>query len=144
MSNEVKTQAGQPVSPTAAPERKREGRKLPAEAGILFILIGIAVLFEIMGWVFKGDTFLFNPQRLFIIVLQVSVVGLLAIAVTQVIITGGIDLSSGSVLAISAMVAASFAQTPENTRAVYPALTNLPFVIPLLAGLCRRNFGRAG
>ena len=88
-----------------------------------------------MGWVFKGDTFLFNPQRLFIIVLQVSVVGLLAIAVTQVIITGGIDLSSGSVLAISAMVAASFAQTPENTRAVYPALTNLPFVIPLLAGL---------
>ena len=81
-----------------------------------------------MGWIFKGDTFLFNPQRLFIIVLQVSVVGLLAIAVTQVIITGGIDLSSGSVLAISAMVAASFAQTPENTRAVYPALTNLPFV----------------
>jgi ribose/xylose/arabinose/galactoside ABC-type transport system permease subunit len=89
-----------------------------------------------MGWVFKGDTFLFNPQRLFIIVLQVSVVGLLAIAVTQVIITGGIDLSSGSVLAISAMVAASLAQTPENTRAVYPALTNLPFIIPLLAGLC--------
>ena len=104
--------------------------------GILLILIGIAVLFEILGWVFKGDTFLFNPQRLFIIVLQVSVVGLLAIAVTQVIITGGIDLSSGSVLAVSAMVAASLAQTPENTRAVYPALTNLPFIIPLFAGLC--------
>ncbi len=134
MSNEVKTQAGQATG--AAPEKKREGRKLPTEAGILFILIGIAVLFEIMGWVFKGDTFLFNPQRLFIIVLQVSVVGLLAIAVTQVIITGGIDLSSGSVLAISAMVAASLAQTPENTRAVYPALTNLPFIIPLLTGLC--------
>ena len=133
MSNEVKTQAGQ-ASAAAAPEKK-QGRKLPTEAGILFILIGIAVLFEIMGWIFKGDTFLFNPQRLFIIVLQVSVVGLLAIAVTQVIITGGIDLSSGSVLAISAMVAASFAQTPENTRAVYPALTNLPFVIPLLAGI---------
>ena len=104
--------------------------------GILLILIGIAALFEILGWVFKGDTFLFNPQRLFIIVLQVSVVGLLAIAVTQVIITGGIDLSSGSVLAVSAMVAASLAQTPENTRAVYPALTNLPFIIPLFAGLC--------
>ncbi len=143
MSNEVKTQAGQAVSAAAAPERKREGRKLPAEAGILFILIGIAVLFEIMGWVFKGDTFLFNPQRLFIIVLQVSVVGLLAIAVTQVIITGGIDLSSGSVLAISAMVAASFAQTPENTRAVYPALTNLPFIIPLAGGFMRRDFGGA-
>ena len=135
MSNEVKTQAGPATSAAAVPEKK-QGRKLSSEVGILLILIGIAVLFEIMGWVFKGDTFLFNPQRLFIIVLQVSVVGLLAIAVTQVIITGGIDLSSGSVLAISAMVAASFAQTPENTRAVYPALTNLPFVIPLFAGIC--------
>src|SRR6476661_635501 len=135
MSNQVKTQTGPATGSARTPEMKRK-RKLPAEAGILFILIGIAVLFEIMGWVFKHDTFLFNPQRLFIIVLQVSVVGLLAIAVTQVIITGGIDLSSGSVLAVSAMVAASLAQTPENTRAVYPALTNLPFIIPLFAGLC--------
>src|SRR4029077_5317655 len=134
MSNQVKTQEGPATTAAAVPDKK-QGRKLSSEVGILLILIGIAALFEIMGWVFKGDTFLFNPQRLFIIVLQVSVVGLLAIAVTQVIITGGIDLSSGSVLAISAMVAASFAQTPENTRAVYPALTNLPFVIPLLAGL---------
>ena len=135
MSNEVKTQTA-PAPGSATPETKRGGRKLPTELGILLILVGIAALFEVAGWVFKGDTFLFNPQRLFIIVLQVSVVGLLAIAVTQVIITGGIDLSSGSVLAISAMVAASLAQTPENTRAVYPALTNLPFIIPLLGGVC--------
>ena len=97
MSNEVKTQTAQAPGSAATPEKKRGGRKLSAELGILLILVGIAALFEIAGWVFKGDTFLFNPQRLFIIVLQVSVVGLLAIAVTQVIITGGIDLSSGSV-----------------------------------------------
>ena len=120
MSNEVKTQTAQAPGSAATPERKRGRRKMSAEVGILLILVGIAVLFEVAGWVFKGDTFLFNPQRLFIIVLQVSVVGLLAIAVTQVIITGGIDLSSGSGPAISAMVAASLAQTPENTRAVYP------------------------
>ncbi len=112
--------------------------------GILLILIGIAVLFEIMGWIFVGDTFLVNPQRLFIIVLQVSVVGIIAVGVTQVIITGGIDLSSGSVLALSAMVAASLAQTSDNARAVYPALTDLPFVVPLLAGLLRRPACRAG
>ena len=135
MSNQVKTQEGPAATAAAVPDKK-QGRKLSSEVGILLILIGIAALFEILGWVFKGDTFLFNPQRLFIIVLQVSVVGLLAIAVTQVIITGGIDLSSGSVLAVSAMVAASLAQTPENTRAVYPALTNLPFIIPLLGGVC--------
>jgi inositol transport system permease protein len=134
MSNSVKTQTAPTAGPAAVPEKKA-GFKIPSEAGIVIILVGIAVLFEIMGWIVKGQSFLMNPQRLFIIVLQVSIIGLLAIAVTQVIITGGIDLSSGSVLAISAMVAASFAQTAENTRAVYPALTNLPFIFPLIAGL---------
>jgi len=135
MSNEVKTQTAQATGSAAPSERKRGKRKMSAEVGILIILIGIAVLFEIMGWIFKGDSFLFNPQRLFIIVLQVSIVGLLAIAVTQVIITGGIDLSSGSVLALSAVVAASLAQSADNVRAIFPALTNLPFVVPLLAGV---------
>jgi inositol transport system permease protein len=135
MSNEVKTQTGQTSGAAPTAERKQGKRKLSAEVSILIILIGIAALFEIVGWMVKGDSFLFNPQRLFIIVLQVSIVGLLAIAVTQVIITGGIDLSSGSVLALSAVVAASLAQTSENARAVYPALTNLPFVIPLVSGV---------
>jgi len=67
-------------------------------------------------------------------VLQVSIIGLLAVGVTQVILTGGIDLSSGSVVALSAMIAASFAQTP-NERAVYPSLTDLPAFIPVAAGL---------
>ena len=135
MSNEVNTQTGKAPASAAQSERKQGKKKLSAELSILIILIGIAALFEVVGWVVKGESFLFNPQRLFIIVLQVSIVGLLAIAVTQVIITGGIDLSSGSVLALSAVVAASLAQTSENTRALYPALTNLPFVLPLLAGV---------
>jgi inositol transport system permease protein len=134
MSNSVQTQAQQAPGTIAVAERKW-GRKLPVEASIFFILIGIAVLFELAGWIVKGDTFLFNYQRLIIIILQVSVIGLLAIGVTQVIITGGIDLSSGSVLALSAMVAASFAQTSDYARAVYPALTDMPMIVPLLAGV---------
>ena len=70
MSTEVKTQTGQATGSAATPERKRGKRKMSAEVGILIVLIGIAALFEIMGWIFKGDTFLFNPQRLFIIVLH--------------------------------------------------------------------------
>jgi hypothetical protein len=81
MSNEVKTQAGQAVSAAAAPERKRGAAKYPPAAGVLIILIGIAVLFENHGLGFQRVTFpVQSPQRLFIIVLQVSVVGLLAIA----------------------------------------------------------------
>ena len=68
-------------------------------------------------------------------ILQVSIIGLLAIGVTQVIITEGIDLSSGSVLALSAMVAASFAQTSDYARAVFPAFTDLPFIVPVILGI---------
>jgi inositol transport system permease protein len=68
-------------------------------------------------------------------ILQVSIIGLLAIGVTQVIITTGIDLSSGSVLALSAMIAASLAQSSDYTRAVFPSLTDLPVWAPVIAGL---------
>jgi inositol transport system permease protein len=123
------------AAPSAKGVRARRPRKLPSEANIALVLVGIAVLFELAGWIVRGETFLFNPHRLLIIILQVSIVGLIAIGVTQVIITGGIDLSSGSVLALSAMVAASLAQDSDNARALFPALTNLPLVVPLVAGL---------
>ena len=93
-------------------------RRLSSDAGILLVLIGIALLFEAVGWSVRGASFLFNGQRLLVMVLQVSIIGLLAIGVTQVILTGGIDLSSGSVVALSAMVAASLAQTREPARGV--------------------------
>jgi inositol transport system permease protein len=121
--------------PPVIPLSRARPFRLPPEANILFVLIGIALIFELLGWVTRDQSFLLNPQRLRIILLQVSIVGLLAIGVTQVIITAGIDLSSGSVLALSAMVAASLAQTSDNTRAVFPGLTDLPALLPILAGV---------
>ena len=115
--------------------RTRAPRRLPAEGGILLVLLGIALTFELLGWVFVGQSFLLNEQRLVVMVLQVSVIGIIAIGVTQVIITGGIDLSSGSVVALTAMVAASLAQSSDAVRIVYPSLTNLPVVVPVVAGL---------
>ncbi|MDO6966583.1 ABC transporter permease [Rhizobium alvei] len=94
-------------------------RRLPAEVSILGVLIGIIIIFEILGWYFIGDSFIANKQRLSIIVLQVAVTGIIAVGVTQVIITGGVDLSSGSLVGFIAMVAASFAQTSLNARAVF-------------------------
>jgi inositol transport system permease protein len=98
------------------------------------VLIAMVMLFEVLGWSVRGASFVFNGQRLLVMVLQVSIIGLLAIGVTQVILTGGIDLSSGSVVALSAMIAASLAQT-ANSRAVFPSLVDLPVVIPVAAGL---------
>jgi inositol transport system permease protein len=109
-------------------------RRLSNEVGILLVLFGIALVFEAVGWSVRGASFLFSGQRLLVMVLQVSIIGLLAVGVTQVILTGGIDLSSGSVVALSAMIAASFAQTPTD-RAVFPSLTDLPVFLPVTAGL---------
>ncbi|TLU74380.1 ABC transporter permease [Lichenicoccus roseus] len=123
------------VADTSVPVSARRPRKLPVEASILAVLVGIALIFELLGWTLRGQSFLGNPSRLLIIILQVSIVGLLAVGVTQVIITTGIDLSSGSVLALSAMVAASLAQESDYARAVYPGLGDLPILIPVAAGL---------
>jgi inositol transport system permease protein len=59
-----------------------------------------------------------------IIFTQVSINALLAFGVTFVIITGGIDLSVGSVVAVSGVVAALLAK--EN---------NYPVIVPIIGGL---------
>ncbi|AMW83171.1 ABC transporter permease [Pseudomonas sp. D8002] len=119
--------------PAAAPVKHR--RRMPTELSILLVLIGIGLVFELFGWIVRDQSFLMNSQRLVLMILQVSIIGLLAIGVTQVIITTGIDLSSGSVLALSAMIAASLAQTSDFSRAVFPSLTDLPVWIPVAMGL---------
>jgi ribose/xylose/arabinose/galactoside ABC-type transport system permease subunit len=94
-------------------------KRMPPEVSILLVLAGIALVFEILGWYFVGESFLGSKQRLSIIVLQVAIIGIIAVGVTQVIITAGVDLSSGSMVGFIAMVAASFAQTSANARAVF-------------------------
>lgn len=119
--------------PATVPVKSR--RRFPTELSIFLVLIGIGLVFEVFGWIVRDQSFLMNSQRLVLMILQVSIIGLLAIGVTQVIITTGIDLSSGSVLALSAMIAASLAQTSDFARAVFPSLTDLPVWIPVIVGL---------
>lgn len=94
------------------------------------VLIFIAMF---IGMLFLSDAFL-SPRNLLNIVRQISVVGLIAIAVTMVIITTGIDLSSGSVLALAAVIAASLAQTPDWHDAKFPGMS-FPLVVPIIAAL---------
>lgn len=114
---------------------KPQHRRVPPEANIFLVLIGIALIFELLGWLFVNQSFLMNTQRLTIMILQVSVIGIIAVGVTQVIITGGIDLSSGSVVGVTAMFSASFAQASTWPRALYPGLTDLPFIVPIAVGI---------
>jgi inositol transport system permease protein len=128
----MNTDAAEGHAPLAARVRRR---RIPPELSIFLVLIGIALVYEILGWIFIGQSFLMNPQRLTIMILQVSVIGIISVGVTQVIITGGIDLSSGSVVGMTAMIAASFAQASTWPRALYPSLTDMPFFVPIGVGL---------
>ncbi len=127
-------------------------RVWPPEVGVFIALILIVVVFEVLGRLLMNDSFLFNTrenvdaifnvQRLRIIILQVSIIGIIALGVTQVILTGGIDLSSGSIVGATAMIAMSFAQVGEingleNTRAVFfdRGWVDLPVIIPVVVAL---------
>jgi inositol transport system permease protein len=94
------------------------------------VLIFIAMFITMT---FLTDAFL-QPRNLVNVVRQISVVGLIAIGVTMVIITTGIDLSSGSVLALAAVFAASLAQQPDWHDAKYPGLV-VPVIVPIVADL---------
>lgn len=86
--------------------------------GILIALLVICIILSI------ATPYFFTVQNLVIVLRQVSVNGILAIGVTFVIIAGGIDLSLGSVVALTGVIAASFAHP-----GVYP------LIVPLLIGL---------
>ena len=127
-------------------------RARPPELNVFVALLLIVAAFEILGRLIIGDSFLFNTRENVarsstssgwkIIILQVSIVGIIAIGVTQVIITGGIDLSSGSIVGATAMIAMSFAQVAivngnPNPKAIFPELgwLDLPVIVPILVGI---------
>ena len=130
-------------------------RTWPNEANIFIALVLIVLAFEALGQLLpymngqsmlfdfntKRDGTILNMARLKIIILQVSIIGIIALGVTQVIISGGIDLSSGPLVGATAMIVMSFAQTElvngnPNPKAVFGEWAfDLPVLIPVLVGL---------
>lgn len=81
------------------------------------ILIGMIVLLSILSPYFLQVRNLLNVVR------QISLIAIIGMGVTMCIITTGIDLSSGSVLALAGVIAASFAQGQH------------PLIVAILIGL---------
>ncbi|HZC36227.1 MAG TPA: hypothetical protein VE242_11465, partial [Chthoniobacterales bacterium] len=67
--------------------------------GIFLIFFIMVLAASMLSPAFLSSTNLINIVR------QMSVVGLIALGVTGVIVSGGIDLSSGSVVGLTAVVA---------------------------------------
>ncbi len=74
----------------------------------------IALLFLVVIMTFASDSFL-TISNIFNILKQNSVIGILVVGMTIVIVTGGIDLSVGSIVALSACFATSLAKDGTNS-----------------------------
>lgn len=97
----------------------------------LLLEYGIFVAFFVLCIVlaFASPYFLL-PKNLINVLRQISINGFLSIGMTFVILTGGIDLSVGSVLAFGGIVGASLASSSMGT--VYP--TPVAILVGLLGG----------
>lgn len=86
--------------------------------GLFIVLISAVILLSLISDVF------FTAENLMNIVRQISINGILAVGMTLIILTGGIDLSIGSLMAVAAVIAASIVKP-------YPELV-IPAVIAAL------------
>jgi inositol transport system permease protein len=114
-------------------DKAEKQQRMSHQISGVFNKYGIFLIFGVMVVVASclSPAFL-SPINLINIVRQMSIVGLIALGVTGIIVSGGIDLSSGSVVGLTAVVAASLAQSPDNSGAFYPGL-HLPLLVPVVA-----------
>ena len=109
------------VTTTGTATESTSGRALAFVRGATGPLIGLILLCVFLS--FSTDTFL--SMRNFLNVMdQITVLGVMAVGMTLVILIGGIDLSVGSVLALSGMVMGYLGNNRE-----------WPFVIAILVAL---------
>ncbi|HWC99483.1 MAG TPA: hypothetical protein VG456_22140 [Candidatus Sulfopaludibacter sp.] len=81
-------------------------------------------LFVLMAALSLARPNFLNLANLVNLVRQISINGILAVGVTYVLLTGGVDLSLGSVLALSGVAAASFAHPGQS-----------PVIVSVLLGI---------
>jgi Ribose/xylose/arabinose/galactoside ABC-type transport systems, permease components len=89
--------------------------KMAREFGLVFVIILIVVTMAIVKPVFLSPNNLLNVLR------QVSTNGILAVGMTFVILTGGIDLSVGSIIAVTSVICGSILAVGGGTTAAIVA-----------------------
>jgi ribose/xylose/arabinose/galactoside ABC-type transport system permease subunit len=81
-------------------ERVGLARRVMGTYGIIMVLVALGLMFGFLSPVF------FSSENILNILRQVAVVGIVAVGMTFVILTGGIDLSVGSIIGIASVCTA--------------------------------------
>lgn len=96
--------------------------------GIVVFLISLIVIFSVSNKYFFTFTNITNVLR------QISIVGISTVAMTMVVLTGGIDLSVGSMLALSSIMLAKMLTNGINMYLAIPITLVLGIVMGLFNG----------
>jgi inositol transport system permease protein len=104
----MQTETGAMQAPEARVKKLRKVSYFFGTYGIYIAFVLITGILAIVSPPF------FTPSNIINILRQISVNGIIAVGMTMVIITGGIDLSVGSLVALTAVVATSFAHPGEH------------------------------
>jgi putative xylitol transport system permease protein len=119
------------------PSREPRPREVARRYGIVLVFLSLCALicaicqYKVISGQWPENVFL-TTDNFLLILYQVSINGILAVGMTLVIVSGGIDLSVGSVTAFAGMLAASFATGSEG---VTPWSGTYPVIVPLAAAL---------
>ncbi|HQT77694.1 MAG: ribose ABC transporter permease [Rhodospirillales bacterium 20-64-7] len=113
------------ATPAREALHKAHVRALVRSVGMLPVLIVLGILVQVAGIYFTGEGRFLTWQNLSIVAQQASVNAVLAAGMTFVILTGGIDLSVGSILAAAAVVALLASHSLGDLGIVAGLLTGL-------------------
>jgi ribose transport system permease protein len=115
-----------PAAPAAnAPAPARSGRKFNFQD---YALVAVIAILIVVGGILEGSSFV-SKDNFFNVLRQGSIVGVLAIGMTFVIATAGIDLSVGSLVAATG-IAGGWLMTHAG---LFESVPSLGFVIGVLA-----------
>ncbi|MEX1277067.1 MAG: ABC transporter permease [Bacteroidota bacterium] len=82
--------------------------------------IGVAFVLEVLAFSLLSPYF-FSADNLLNVTLQASITAIIAVGMTFVILTGGIDLSVGSLVAFAGIVTTSFLKLDAPAAVIFPA-----------------------
>lgn len=101
--------------------------------GIVMVLFIMIAAISIATYENSERPGFLSPTNLSNVVTQSAIFGILALGITLVIVSKGIDLSVGSMLALSGVIAASLAQDPEAYGKYFKDIGSYPYIAMLVA-----------
>jgi methyl-galactoside transport system permease protein len=113
-------------STSEKPRREATLKEFAGKNAMLLVLVGLVLLIGIINPSFLGWANIRN-------ILQISSVRLfIALGAGIILITRGVDLSAGRVVGLAACIAASLLQRPDYANKMYPGLSELPLLVPVV------------